>query len=121
MARGRVVTFRSRRSSGGGGRVALGPRLRWLREAQSQRLQLLDLLLAQFGEPLRHVLDRLSEPLLGVLGSRTDDTATHDVLEELVAGLLEGRRLGGAGVPTGPGISLLFGHVVCEWVEVQQI
>jgi hypothetical protein len=47
-----------------------------------------------------------------VLGSRTDDTATHDVLEELVAGLLEGQGLGGAGVPTGPGISLLFGHVV---------
>jgi hypothetical protein len=56
-----------------------------------------------------------------VLGLCTDDAATHDVLKELVAGLLERRRLCGAGISASPGTSLLFGHVVSNRVEVQQI
>jgi hypothetical protein len=46
-------------------------------------------LLAQLGEPLRHVFHCLAEPLFDRFGIGSDDAASHDVLEELVAGLLE--------------------------------
>src|SRR3954467_14550381 len=101
--------------SGGGGGVRLRPGLWRLREAHAQGLQLSDLLLAQLGEPLRHVLDRFTEPLFHVLRLCADDTTPHDMLEELVAGLLERRRLGWGRV-AAPGLFLLFGHVVGDRV-----
>ena len=106
--------------SGGGGGIRLRPGLRGLRETQTQRLQFGDLLLAQLGEPLRHVLDRFGEPLLDVFRLRSDDATPHDMLEELVAGLLKWRGLDWGRV-SATGISLLFGHVVGDRVVVQQI
>ena len=50
--------------------------------------------------------------LLSAFRDNEDGPDLDDVLEELVAGLLEGRGLGGAGIAARPGISLLFGHVV---------
>ena len=81
-------------------------------EPHAERLELIDLLLAQLGKALRHVLDRFGEPLFNVLGICTDDAATHDVLEQLVAGLFERRRLHGSCVPTCSCISLRLGHVI---------
>jgi hypothetical protein len=43
--------------------------------------------------PIAEVLHCIVEPFDLVLGLRADDTAPHDVLEQLIAGLLEHRGL----------------------------
>ena len=98
--------------SSGGGCVRLRTRLWRLCEAKSERLEFRDLLLAQLGEPLGHVLDRLGEPLFNVFCVGAHNATPHDVLEQLVAGLLEWRRLHGSCISSCPCISLRLGHEI---------
>jgi hypothetical protein len=99
------------RGSGCRGGICFGARLGWLRETQSEGLELRDLVFAQFREPFRHVLDRFSEPLFNMFCIGADDATTHDVLEQLVACLLKGRGFHWSCEPTRTCVFLRLGHV----------
>ena len=66
----------------------LGLRLGRLRETLTERAQLRHLSRLEFGIPSREILERVVEPLLLVVGVTPDDTALHDLLEQLVTGFL---------------------------------
>jgi hypothetical protein len=73
----------------GGCRVVLAL-LGRLRESFAQLAQLRDFRGVQLRIPVCHVLHRFLKPFRLVLGGGPDHAASHDVLEQLVAGLLEG-------------------------------
>jgi hypothetical protein len=56
-----------------------------------------------------------------VLGVGTNDAATHDVLEQFVAGLLERRGLRGARISSRSCVSIGFGHESGLMVNVREI
>lgn len=58
----------------------------------AQRAELRELGVRELGVPVLQVFHRVVEPLYLVLGSGLQHTAPNDVLEQLIAGLLEGRR-----------------------------
>src|SRR5207237_8623201 len=92
--RGIAAAENHSRAERGGSNTSLRARSRFgrLREPLAQLAQLLHLLFAELGVAFREVLHCLVEPLMLVLAVRTNDTAIHDMLEQLVPGLLERRR-----------------------------
>jgi len=60
-----------------------------LDETLAQNAELGDVLLAQLMVSVGQVIHRAVEPFLLVFGGRADDTALHDMLEHLVARILE--------------------------------
>jgi hypothetical protein len=60
--------------------------------------------------PLAEIPHGIVKPLDLMLRLRSDDTAPHDVLEQLIAGLLENRGLRNLSATT----RLLFGHEFLE-------
>jgi len=79
---------------------------RGLRKALSQLSELTELVAAELGEALGHVVHGFVEPLALKLGSRFDHTTPHDMLEQFIPCFLERRR-----GSWGPATVLLFGHV----------
>jgi hypothetical protein len=62
-------------------------------EPLTQRSEILELAFRKLVVPIAEVLHCILEPFNLVLRLCTDDTAPHDVLEQLIAGLLEHRGL----------------------------
>lgn len=63
-------------------------RLGRLSETLTKRAQLDDFGRLQLGVTAGKVLQRVVEPLFLIVGMTPDDTALHDLLEELVTGFL---------------------------------
>ena len=84
-----------------GDRFVVPALLRRLDESLAQRADLLQLLLRELVEPIGKVLHGFIEPLALMIGLRADDSALHDVLEQLVTGFIERRRDGRRRVTTG--------------------
>jgi hypothetical protein len=83
------------------------PFLRWLGEARPENAELFELLAAQLRVTLTEVSHRVVEPFADVRRFGADHSTSDDVLEELVAGLLERGRTCGS---RGPAV-FLFGHL----------
>ena len=74
--------------------------LRRLHKALTKQANLLQLLRRQLVKTLGEVLHRFREPLALMIGLGTDDSALHDVLEQLVTGFIERCRQGRRRVTT---------------------
>jgi hypothetical protein len=63
-----------------------------LYEPLTKKPNLLQLRLGELVIPVRQIVHGVVEPLGLMLRFTSDDTATHDVLKHLIAGLFEGGR-----------------------------
>src|SRR5215207_9365754 len=99
----------SLRGRGGAGGRVLGP-LRRLNEALPERPEVGELGRRQFVISITEIRHRVVEPLCLVRRLGANDAAPHNVLEHLVAGLLERR-----GHRARTSTKLLFGHEPSGW------